>query len=215
MNSIGIGKEITCDTVSITSIPGKPKEASITALTSNIAPNSEILIEWDANPEYEVDNYLVEWWSADKSPEIHVVPILHESSLSKTTFSLSFSPSSDIKRETAAMPWNTSASVVRRELLNIGWDEAKDKLLLYDVSIERNENINGLTWTITFGNTYVNSENDGDQVLLTGNVFDNGDEGNPELFVTTNKRHKFDCFGNCLKLFDKSAAVSFYFAEYF
>jgi len=190
LNSIGIGQAIACDIVTITSIPSKPKEVSITALTSHDVPSSEVLVEWDSIPEFEVDNYLVEWWSAEKSPEIQVVSILYELGLSKTTFSLSFSPSAEIKRETAAMPWNASASLVRRELLNIGYDETDDKLLLYDVSIERSENFNGLAWTITFGNIHVNLGNDGDQVMLTGNVFDNGDKGKPALFVSTTQNGK-------------------------
>ena len=70
-----------------------------------------------------------------KSPETQAVSILYELGRSKTTFSPSFSPSAEIERE-IQMHWKASASLVRRELLNIGFDETDDKLFLYDVSIE-------------------------------------------------------------------------------
>ena len=83
------------------------------------------------------------------------------------------------------MPWNASADLVRREILNLGWDEHNDWVLIRDVKVTRSTLANGYQWTVTFGENPDRSLNDGDQVSLSGSVMKNGDVGSPTVTVST------------------------------
>lgn len=83
-----------------------------------------------------------------------------------STFTLSFSPSPTVKKETSSLPWDASADLVRREILNLGWDPNDDLLLIADVKVTRSSLANGYQWSITFGDNSDRTYNDGDQGLL-------------------------------------------------
>mmetsp|Transcript_4653 Transcript_4653/g.10530 ORF Transcript_4653/g.10530 Transcript_4653/m.10530 type:complete len:195 (+) Transcript_4653:692-1276(+) len=131
--------------------------------------------------------YFIEWWSQDKLPEVQNVRLLYTTLLSQSTFTLSFSPSPTVKKETSNLPWNASADLVRREILNLGWDEDLDLVVVSDIQVSRSTLANGYQWTITFGGNPDRSLNDGDQVSLSGSVMENGDAGSPTITVSTSQ----------------------------
>ena len=90
-----------------------------------------------------------------------------------------------MKKETSNLPWNASADLVRRELLNLGWDQDNDLELISDVKVSRLSLANGYQWSITFGDNPDRIVNDGDQVSLSGSVLENGDLGSPTITVST------------------------------
>ena len=110
---------------------------------------TEASVSWaspHSNGGYLINGYFVEWWSKDKLSEIQVVRLRYTSPLSRSTFTLSFSPSPTVKKETSNFPW-----LVRRELLNLGWDQDNDLELISDVKVSRSSLANGYRWSIMFG----------------------------------------------------------------
>ena len=103
---------------------------------------------------------------------------------SETSFSLSYSPSPSIKKTTAMLPWNASASLVRRELINLGWDSLHDQELLMSIEVTRSNELFGHAWSITFGDRE-SSHNAGDEVSLGASISIKSDPGSPQISVTT------------------------------
>ena len=188
INSVGLGMASTA-TSAIPSGPSDPPGAGfLSTLVTSHAPITEAKITWTSpylDGGYPVGGYVVEWWSEDKQPEIQIVRLQYNTILSDTTFTLSFSPSPTLKKVTSNLPWNAPADLVRRELLNLGWDESDDSVLLSDVHVARTSLAKGYQWTITFGDNPDRSLNDGDQVTLVGSVTANGDLGLPSITVST------------------------------
>jgi hypothetical protein len=188
VNSVGAGSASSVVSVVPSGPPNPPKAAVLSTLTSSEFPITEATISWASpmlNGGYPVDGYVVEWWSKEKRPEVQVVRLQYNSILSETTFTLGFSPSPTLKKITSSLPWNAPADLVRRELLNLGWDESDDSSLLSDVQVTRTALAKGYQWSITFGNNPDRSINDGDQVSLVGSVMANGDLGSPYIAVST------------------------------
>ena len=188
INSIGMGTA----SETISAVPSGPSDSPDAGILSTIvtshAPITEATISWtppQANGGYPVEGYVVEWWSEDNRPEIQIVRLQYHTTLSDTTFTLSFSPSPTLKKVTSNLPWNAPADLVRRELLNLGWDESDDSALLSDVHVTRTSLAKGFQWAITFGGNPDRSINDGDQVTLVGSVMTNGDLGLPTITIST------------------------------
>eukprot|EP00984_Skeletonema_dohrnii_P039106 scaffold43104_cov150-Skeletonema_dohrnii-CCMP3373.AAC.1 len=189
INSVGAGAE--SEVISgVPSGPSDPPEAAtLTTLEASEFPITTANIVWTApfsNGGYPVNGYLVEWWTKeDKVPEVQIVRLQYSSQLFDTTFSLSFSPTPTIKKETPNLPWNAPASLVRRELLNLGWDESNDLMLISDVEVTRTAIASGFQWAIKFGSNPDRSISDGDMVSLSASVMSNGDSGSPSITVST------------------------------
>ena len=189
-NTIGLGEAVVDDTaVGPSGPPGVPISGSLTIPTMSSMPITEATITWDAPLSSEDDGitgYMVEWWSADeKLPEIQVIKLHHTAPLSNTKFTLSYSPTPHVAKETAMLPWDASADLVRRELINLGYSEAEDDNLIQDVDVTRSTLTNGYAWYVTFGNSPDRTTNDGDIVALVGSVSANGDGGSPTVTITT------------------------------
>ncbi|KAL9190309.1 hypothetical protein ACHAXT_007520 [Thalassiosira profunda] len=189
-NSVGLGVA-SLTTYGASSGPLAPPSAAVlTTLDQSDMPVTEATVSWApplSTGGYPINGYLVEWWSEEKLPEVQTVRLLYTSQLSETTFTLSYSPSPTVKRETSNLPWNVSADLVRRALLNLGWNENDDLLLISDVEVSRTTLANGYQWTITFGDNLDRSLNDGDQASLSASVMDNGDAGSPTITVSTSQ----------------------------
>ncbi len=187
-NAIGAG--MTSEVVSATPSgpPSPPMTAILTTLQYSDLPVTEATISWlppSSSGGYPIDGYYVEWWSEDNLPEVQLVRLRYTSIPSQSTFTLSFSPTPMVKKETSNLPWNASSDLVRRELINLGWDEDEDIALITDVKVTRSPIAKGYQWAITFGDNPNRSSNDGDQVSLVGTVLKNGDVGSPTISVST------------------------------
>ncbi|KAL7542723.1 hypothetical protein ACHAXR_012023, partial [Thalassiosira sp. AJA248-18] len=190
VNEVGAGAASTVASVIPSGPPAPPSAAVLTTLQYSELPVTEATITWAlpvSNGGYQIDGYFVEWWSQDKLPEVQIVRLLYASLLSQSTFTLSFSPSPTVKKETSNLPWNASADLVRREILNLGWDIMDDEVLISDVTVTRSTLANGYQWAVTFGDTPDRSLNYGDQVSLSGSVMENGDAGSPTITVSTSQ----------------------------
>ncbi|KAL3761394.1 hypothetical protein ACHAW5_005766 [Stephanodiscus triporus] len=190
VNSVGTGIASAILSVMPSGPPFPPSAAVLTTLQYSELPVTEASVSWASVPTvsnggYPIDGYFVEWWSRDKLPEIQVVRLHYTSPLSRSTFTLSFSPSPTVKKETSNLPWNASAGLLRREILNLGWDQDDDLVLISDVKVARSSLANGYQWSITFGDNPDRTLNDGDQVSLFGSVQENGDSGSPTVTVST------------------------------
>jgi len=191
VNDVGVGASSAVISVVPSGPSLPPNSAVLSTLEHSNLPIQEATVSWIApvsssSGGYPIDGYYIEWFSQDKLPEVQVVRLLYTTHLAQTTFSLSFSPSPTVKKETASLPWNTPADLVRREILNLGWDESDDMMLISDVKVSRTTLSNGFQWTITFGDNPDRLFNDGDQVSLTANVMDNGDGlGSSTMTVST------------------------------
>jgi len=189
INSVGAGAE--SEVISgVPSGPSKPPQtATLTTLEASELPITTANIIWAApssNGGYPVNGYLVEWWTKeDTVPEVQLLRLHYSSQLLDTTFSLSFSPTPTVKKETPNLPWNAPASLVRRELLNLGWDESNDMMLIGDVEVTKSDISNGSEWRITFGGNPDRSISDGDMVSLSASVMSNGDLGSPLITIST------------------------------
>jgi len=113
------------------------------------------------------------------------VRLYSSSAMVFSTFTLSISPMPWLKKETSSLPWNATANQVRRELIDMGWDEFDNMDLIRNVQVSRLAVSNGYTWSITFGNNPDDDANDGDQVQLVAQLALNGDLGNPSISVNT------------------------------
>ena len=188
INSIGKGRPVLAGPISPTSQPDKPREARLLTDTSSKVPIKNISVEWDL-PSHDggddINGYLVEWWSNDKVPEIQVVKLQYMYTPALTSFSLSFSNSPQTKVETSMLPWNASSDLVRRELLNLGWDEYFDRLIFDDIKVTRSSLSNGLAWTISFGGDVKESTNEGNQPILFASISPNGDACQPTMTTLT------------------------------
>ena len=71
--------------------------------------------------------------------------------INHTKFSLSSSPEPNLKKEIYMMNWEAPTDLVRRELINIGWDEVVDEFILQNIEASRTALSNGYVWSITFG----------------------------------------------------------------
>lgn len=188
VNSVGNSLKSEISTVRLTSSPRAPQNGilqtpylsntSITTATVSWSPPSPML------ENEEIDGYLVEWWSDRRSPEIQTVKLQCSSPLENTKFSLSFSTSPNVKKATSIMPWNASASLVRKELINLGWDEDNNVGIIDNVEVRRSTISYGFMWSITFGENE-HGVNYGDLATLKGEVFTNGDPCEPTLTVLT------------------------------
>ena len=188
VNSVGTGLSSEISTIIPSGPPFPPSAAVLTTLQYSDLPVTEASVSWatpHSNGGCPIDGYFVEWWSKDKLSEIQVVRLRYTSPLSRSSFTLSFSPSPTVKKETSNLPWNASADLVRRELLNLGWDQDNDLELISDVKVSRLSLANGYQWSITFGDNPDRIVNDGDQVSLSGSVLENGDLGSPTITVST------------------------------
>lgn len=189
INSVGAGAESEV----ISGVPSGPSDppysATLTTLDASEFPITTANIFWtspSSNGGYPVNGYLVEWWTKeDTIPEVQLVRLHSSSQLFDTTFSLSFSPTPTVKKETPNLPWNAPASLVRRELLNLGWDESNDLMLISDVEVTRSNISNGFEWRITFGGNPDRSISDGDMVSLSASAMSNGDSGSPLITIST------------------------------
>jgi len=190
VNSIGTGVASTISSFIPSGPPFPPSTAALTTLQNSDLPVTSATVSWTpptSNGGYPLSGYLVEWWSNDKLPEIQVVTLRYTSPLSLSTFTLSFSTSPTVKKETSSLPWDASADLVRREILNLGWDPNDDLLLITDVKVTRSSLANGYQWSITFGDNSDRTYNDGDQVGFSGSVMTNGDLGSPSIAVSTSR----------------------------
>ena len=190
INSVGPGAESEVVSGIPSGPPDPPSSAFLGTLRSSEFPIETATVTWTAPASdggYPINGYLVEWYTREKIPEVQIVRLTYSSQLIDTTFSLSFSPTPTIKRETPNLPWNASASLVRRELLNLGWDESNDLMLISDIDVTRIAIANGYQWSITFGGNPERANSDGDQVSLLGNVMPNGDTGSPTINISTLK----------------------------
>ncbi|KAL7440180.1 hypothetical protein ACHAXH_004154 [Discostella pseudostelligera] len=188
VNDIGAGTASDVASVTPSGPPSPPQAAILTTLQYSNLPVTEATISWippDSSGGYPIDGCYVEWWSEDKLSEVQIVRLRYSSILSQSTFTLSFSPSPTVKKVTSNLPWNAPADLVRRELLNLGWDEDEDMTLITDLKVTRSPIANGYQWAITFGDDPNRDSNDGDQVSLVGSVFENGDVGSPTITVST------------------------------
>lgn len=188
VNEIGAGTASEVASVTPSGPPSPPMAAILTTLPYSDLPITEATISWlppGSSGGYPIDGYSVEWWCGDNIPEIQIVRLRYTSILVQSTFTLSFSPTPTVKKETSNLPWNASADLVRRELLNLGWDEDEDIALISDVKVTRSSIANGYQWAITFGDNPNRNTNDGDQVSLVGSVLENGDVGSPTITIST------------------------------
>ena len=188
INSVGRGETITSAQIYTSSAPDAPSMGHLSTLSLSPLPITEATVVWEEPLDDggdSIQNYIVEVWTAAKLPEIQVVKVQYSSALMNTKFSLSFSSKPQLKKETAMLPWNAPADLVRRELLNLGWDVSDDKLILEDVEVTRSSLSNGFAWFITFGSNPGSSINDGNQPTLGATVSANSDTGYPTISVTT------------------------------
>jgi hypothetical protein len=188
INSIGISLGSETFFASLTSPPRTPENGIIQTPSVSSKPITTATVSW-APPtpvleNEEIDGYLVEWWSNEKSPEIQTIKLQSSSPLLNTKFSLSFSTSPKIKKVTSMIPWNASASLVRKELINLGWDEHNNLAVIDNVKVTRSTISHGYIWTITFGEND-HGMNYGDLTTLTGELFASGDVGDPTLTIST------------------------------
>ena len=105
------------------SAPDAPRMGHLSTLSVSPLPITEATVIWE-QPLHDggenIENYIVEVWTAAKLPEIQVVKLQSSSTLLNSKFSLSFSSKPQLKKETAMLPWDAPADLVRRELLNLG-----------------------------------------------------------------------------------------------
>ena len=188
INSVGPGAESEVISSMPSGSPDPPDAATLITLEASEFPVTTANVTWTApssNGGYPINGYLVEWWTKETIPEVQIVRLQYSSQLIDTTFSLSFSPTPTIKKETPNLPWNAPASLVRRELLNLGWDESNDLMLISDLEVTRTTIANGFQWSVTFGSNPDRSNTDGDMVSLSGSVMTNGDSGSPSFTIST------------------------------
>ncbi|KAL7554975.1 hypothetical protein ACHAWF_018557 [Thalassiosira exigua] len=188
VNDVGNGEASSVVSVIPSGPPAPPSTAVLTTLQLSELPVTEATVSWAppvSDGGHPIDGYFVEWWSQDRVPEVQIVRLLYTSLLSETTFTLSFSPSPTVKKETSNLPWNAPPDLVRREILNLGWDEVEDMVVIGDVKVTRSTLANGYQWMITFGDNPDRSLNDGDQVSFFGSIMENGDSGSPSISVST------------------------------
>jgi hypothetical protein len=184
-NDIGDSEDSDRMTV-VTSIPPRSTiESFLSSPLQSLEPITSAILSWkpiETKNKEEVEGYLVEWWSAESSFEIQVIKLQYSFPLDKAAFSLSFSPSPLLKKTTAMLPWNATASLVRRELINLGWDINYDMMIIGNIEVSRSELTDGFAWTISFVNNDINR---GDQVPLEFDVSNNGDSGIVTMSVAT------------------------------
>eukprot|EP00970_Alexandrium_tamarense_P009994 scaffold1976_cov187-Alexandrium_tamarense.AAC.23 len=188
VNDIGIGEVSALVSVTPSGPSEAPSAGTLTTLELSESPITEVTVTWTPpsfTGGYPVAGYVVEWWSIEKQPEVQLVRLQYTSVLSETTFTLGYSPSPTVKKVTSNLPWNAPADLVRRELINLGWDESEESALLSDVEVTRTTLAKGYLWSITFGNNSDRTMNDGDQVSLVGHIMENGDAGSPSITVST------------------------------
>ena len=191
-NSIGIGEPVISTPVAPSGPPDQPSNGVLTTLSQSPLPITEALVTWkepsdtSSSSPPSITGYKVEWYCTTcKTPEVQLIKLQHSAPLTNTKFSLSYSPTPEIKKETAMLPWDAPADLVRRELINLGWSETDDPNLLQDVQVSRSTLTNGYAWHVTFGDHPDRDTNDGDIVALVGSVSANGDAGSPTITVTT------------------------------
>ena len=163
-NEVGTGTASFPTTVIPSGPPRPPFAASLATLSiSQSEPVTTATVSWVPplfDGGYPIDGYFVEWWSKDVISEIQIIRLTYTIPLVDSTFTLSFSPGPAVKKETSNLPWNASADLVRRAILNLGWDENDDLFLVSDIEVSRTALANGFQWTVTFGQN-------GDQVTKT------------------------------------------------
>ena len=196
-NAVGVGNSIVAAAPTAPSgPPDAPSNGHLATLSHHHLPITEATVTWDApstsstsanpNSSHSVSGYKVEWYcKACKTPEVQVIKLQYSAALTNTKFSLSYSPTPEIKKETAMLPWNAPADLVRRELINLGWSETNDPNLLQDVHVSRSTLTNGYAWHVTYGNHPDRDINDGDIVALVGSVSAHGDAGSPTITIAT------------------------------
>jgi len=190
VNNLGTGDPADSSPIKPTGPPEAP--TLVLASTGNLeGDSSDVTVSWcnlsdeERKDGLRLDGFVVEWWSLKKLSEVQVVKVTSSRPLLATTFTLSYSTSPLIKRETAALPWNASPELLRRELMNLGWDEIENIDLIRSVCVTRSSLSIGFAWSITFDCEKQSTWNEGDQVQLSGSLSQNGDIGNPEIVVTT------------------------------
>ena len=187
-NSVGLSEKSAPLSVTLKPPPNAPRQGILTTSSSSPEPITSATVSWNSPlpslPNDIINGYIVEWWTMDKSPEIQAVKLQYTSTLENTMFSLSFTTSPILKRVTAMMPWGASESLVRRELMNLGWDETSDQRMIDNIQVSKSLQTNGHVWVITFGQNE-HGVNYGDEVILTGQVSSNGDVGLPILSIST------------------------------
>jgi len=188
VNSVGASLKSEASLVTLTSPPRAPQNGILQTPSISSGSITTATVSW-ASPSpllehEEIDGYLVEWWSKRKSPEIQTIRLQYSSPLTTTKFSLGFSISPNVKKVTSMMPWNASASLLRRELINLGWDEESNVGILDNVEVKRSTFSHGYIWSITFGENE-HGTNYGDLATLTGEIFASGDIGLPTLTIST------------------------------
>ena len=190
-NAGGVGTAIATSPIPPSGPPDAPSNGHLTTLLHHPLPITEATVTWEdtaATSAPSISGYKVEWYCTTcKIPEVQVIKLQHSAALWNAKFSLSYSPAPDIKKETAMLPWNAPADLVRRELINLGWSETDDPNLLQDVQVSRSTLTNGYAWHVTFGNHPDRDINDGDIVALVGSVSANGDAGAPTITITTSQ----------------------------
>jgi len=187
-NSVGTSATSPVVMVMMKSPPRAPVLGILNVPTTSSNPITNAFVSWESPSHIianeEVDGYMVEWWSEERIPEIQIVKLQSTGALVNTEFSLGFSISPTVKKVTAMMTWDASSSIVRRELINLGWDEANDQRIIDNIDVERSNLMNGYEWKITFGQNN-HAINYGDETTLVGMVSANGDIGVPVLSTST------------------------------
>ena len=185
-NIVGDSQKSDPIQIRITSPPKSSMSATLSTPKVGQSPITTATVTWigDTTDEDEIDGYLVEWWSEDKKPEIQIIKMIYEAPLVDTKFSLTYTSKPDVKATTALMPWDAGEDLVRRELMNLGWDEDDNQILIENIQVSKEYFTNGHSWTITYGENE-KGLNYGDEVALQGTLLSNGDSGVPVLTIST------------------------------
>ena len=138
-NSVGPSEKSAPLSVTLNGPPMAPRQGILTASSSSPEPITSATVSWNAPlPSLTndiINGYIVEWWTMDKSPEIQAIRLQYTSTLENTMFSLSFTTSPILKRVTSMIPWDASESLVRRELMNLGWDQTSDQRMIDNIQV--------------------------------------------------------------------------------
>lgn len=189
VTSVGASSPSNSLNIILTTSPLPPINFRFKTLTCTLKPTREALISWShpvtsINSSHHLKGYFIEWWSSDSIPEIQQIRVRYNSIPTSTKFYLAYSPHPALRKATSLMPWDASSDLVRRELVNLGWDTVNDIMMIGNIQVKREETIDGYLWTITFAKN-AHGINYGDIPSLTGGIVSNGDVSKVELSFET------------------------------
>jgi hypothetical protein len=173
----------------LTTSPLPPMNFRVKTQTVTSKSSREALISWyepiiSLNSLNNLQGYFIEWWSGDSIPEIQQIRLRYTSIPTSTKFYLAYSPNPTVKKVTSLMPWNAPPDLVRRELMNIGWDIDYDQILIDNIKVKREVTVHGFAWTITFAENS-HGINYGNIPSLIGGIISDGDSNEVELTIET------------------------------